>query len=201
MGYATEAVIVNEALVSLGEKPLAGSLDATTDPRAVMANTIYDNVRDEVLTLHDWAFASVVAELTVDAGYTDNFTEFDYVYDLPADNLRVINLVGYSASNPTYEDAPYTAYLIRDGHLFTSETPCWIRYIKQVTDVTTFPLMFGRALAYAVAYEIAQRLVEDQNKVQRAFQMYTSKLSEAMRIESLEKKARDVPSTLITDVG
>ena len=199
MAYATETAIANEALFLCGANPIT-DIDSATDPNAIIVNTVFDAVRDDMLSKHDWAFADVVAELAEDTG-VDNYTMYEYAYDLPVDIIRMINLVHYSASNPQYTDAPYLPYMLRANHLYTDEAPCWIRYTKQETDVTQFPHWFGRAFAAALAAEITPRLTADDQDEQKIGMIAAGRFGEAMRMDALERKQYDIGSTPINEVG
>ena len=168
MAYASETAIADEALFLCGADGIT-DIDSATDQNAIIVNRVYDQVRDDFLSKHDWHFADIVVQLAVDA-VVDNYTVYEYAYDLPSEIIRLINLVEYSSANPSYADAPYVPYLLRAGHLYTDETPCWIRYTAQITDVTTYSHWFGRALAGALALEIisGRRMVGTFSEDKRA---------------------------------
>ena len=115
--------------------------------------------------------------------------------------IRLINLVAYATVNPSYEDAPYVPWLLRANHLYTDETPAWIRYTAQITDVTEFPHWFGRALAAGLAVEIIPRLNADPQKQAGLQQLALGRFMEAMRTDGLERKQYDLPSKRIDEVG
>ena len=202
MAYASETAIANEALFLCGADAIVsgGTIDTTTDQNAVIINRVFDAVRDDLLAKHDWHFADIVVALVVDA-VVDNYTVYDYAYDLPSDIIRMMNLVAYATVNPSYNDAPYVPYLIRAGHLYTDETPCWIRYTAQITDVTAYPHWFGRAFAASLAAEIIPRLNADAQKQAGVQQLAMGRFMEAMRTDGLERKQYDLPNTPIDEVG
>jgi len=199
VAYASETAIANEALFLCGADSIT-DIDSTTDQNAIIVNTVFDAVRDELLSKHDWAFADVVVQLSADT-LVDNYTPYDYAYDLPTDIIRLINLVAYAETSPTYEDQPYEPYLMRANHLYTDETPCWIRYTAQITDVTEFPHWFGRALAATLALEIIPRLNSDPQKLAYLQQVAVGRFAEGMRQDALEKHQYEQPSTWIDEVG
>ena len=200
MAYATEAAIASEALHLLGARPIT-DLDSITDQNAIMMNTVFDSVRDEMLGAHNWQFARQTVELTEDTT-SDNHTSFDYAYVLPADLIRIIGLVGESGTtNPEYALLPYQPYEVRENLLFSDEDECWVQYVKKVTDVTEFPHWFGRALAAGLATECAIRITEDKQKYGMIQQIYGGRLTEAMRIDGYSSKETDVPGQFIEDVG
>lgn len=192
----SETQIANEALIALGARPI-NDISDTTDENAIMIDAIFDALRDELLMYHEWQFAQVVVQLTEDT-VVDNYTRFKHAYDLPADLLRMINLVDETHE---YRDSPYRPYIIRNNHLYTDETPCWVRYTAQVTDVTQFPRWFDKSLALYIAHRIALRQSENPGKMQQMEVAYGGATAEAMRMDALSSQQFKPPSPRIDRIG
>jgi len=89
----------------------------------------------EVLEAHTWNFAKKWVSLAEDATYTMVDSAWDYAYSLPADYVRMSRM----------EDKSYN-YEIRGNNLLFTADECNIEYIWKVTDTTTFPSHFVKAL-------------------------------------------------------
>ena len=75
--------------------------------------------------------------------------EYDYLYTLPSDNLRILEL---------YEPADLK-YVIESNYLMCDEDEkIWIKYIKQVTDYTLWPPPARKCLALALAVKMSPKL-------------------------------------------
>lgn len=174
----TVTKIVNLGLSALGEARIS-SITAS-DPVAVKANEIWESVRDAVLAdpEAEWSVAiarSELAELDV-----TNLTPFDYIYQLPIDPwcLRVVNLI--DPSNDYGDVRPQDAeYRIEGRTLLVDESPCAIKYVKRVEDVTEFDPLLVQAMAYAMAAHLAFTITQSRENEARMWQLYAGKVLEA----------------------
>lgn len=83
----TDVQICNMALARIGHAPDKITSLAGTDTTSVLFNLFFSVTRDELLTLHDWNFATKRAALAPNT--TEPIFEFLYTYDLPSDYLRI----------------------------------------------------------------------------------------------------------------
>jgi len=196
MAWASETAVGNVALSLLGAGTIS-DIDSTTDPRAKALSAFFDTARDHVLSLHDWAFADVVAQLTVDA-VVSNTTPYDYAYDMPAAMIRMICL---NAGSTEFTDMPYAPYLIRGSHIFCDYSPAWLRYTTQSGTVTNWPHWFGLAMATYLAYLAAPKLTENQQKQDKMERLFGGQIIESIRMDKVQRQHWTQPPTLITDVG
>jgi hypothetical protein len=75
----TPVQVVNEALIELGQDPIAAL--AGTDEVSIACNTVYADTRDAVLLLYPWKFATYQIGLPVSAFST--VFKWGHIYELP----------------------------------------------------------------------------------------------------------------------
>jgi hypothetical protein len=131
--------ICNRALVILGEERISTLTDDI--PSARMCNTLWAQVRDQILREHPWncAIKRVGLNQSVDApvwGYS-------YKYAVPSDNLRILEV---------YPDSKYT---MEDGYLLSDENSMSIRYVSRLEDAFDYDASLTAAFAYRMAAEMA----------------------------------------------
>lgn len=122
--------------------------DATK--QAQFANRFYESTRDEVLSSHPWNFAirrAVLAQLSTPPDF-----EWLYQYQLPADNLRLLQLNGYEIGKSA------DTWSIEANHLLTDAERAEVRYIARVTDVTLYPALFCEAFSIKLSAKLCAPL-------------------------------------------
>lgn len=145
---ASETDIVNDALARLGVSPIMSLTDATK--QAQFANRFYDQTRDEVLAGHPWNFATrraVLAQISTAPDF-----EWLYAYQLPSDNLRLLQLNGYDIGKTM------DTWAIEGNQLLTDADKAEVRYIARITDTTFYPALFTEALSIKLAAKLCAPL-------------------------------------------
>lgn len=169
MGVTSVTQIQNSALIKLGAELINSEDDSSK--RARLLKEQYPKVRDDLLRGHPWKFARTRVELTpidpIPTGYGD--FDYDFVFQLPSDCLRVID-TNLCDSEP---------WDIEDRYFLSNQSPVIIKYIKQVTNVTKFDDNFCEVLAWALAADIAYALTQNVSREQEAKKSYEAKLREA----------------------
>lgn len=220
--------IVNLALTGhLGARPLS-SLDQADDPEgpdaAKLMRLLYANVRDELLTLQPWHFATrrVALALLADAplyGYA-------HAYQLPQGGtpaqvtdpvppaycLRVLD----TNLDPTWNlwwnawpgwmpgTWPWPVvgvqglWQVEGRTLISNEADLQIRYIAQIVDVSLYPAPFTAALAGLLASRAAYALTQNENTALRLEKTAERLVSRARSIEGQEGSQLQYLSTALT---
>jgi hypothetical protein len=185
--------ICNVALAMLG----AGRITSLTDPTkaAVLANSIYETVRDETLQDSEWNFAQVRASL---AQLSDvPVFGFNFQYALPVSPFALrINEV-----DP--DDAVYTIESNADGTLrvlLTDEPVINVRYTAQITDPSLYSKTFILALATHIAADLALPLTGLPAVVADMEKKYEARISRAMTADSQEGSTRIADINVLLDV-
>ena len=173
--YDSETALVNSALVKIGEDRIT-SLSADTSRRAVIANQQYPIVRDALLCRHRWNFALARATLAQDA--TAPEFGFTYRYALPDDFLHFVGLYDENESAANYT-ATETIHKVEGQYVLLDEVEAQCVYIQRVTNTTLFHPLFGEALAWALAADLAYHLSQGPGNANRCNAVFEKKLKEA----------------------
>lgn len=149
---ASKTEIANLALSHIGSaKPVINvETDKNEEANAVRAS--WDVVRDVMLRLASWNFATAFSTLGLVAGVST--PRYAYAYELPSDfvAMRVIQ------SQISDEDDARLHYRIVGRHLYSNLDTVTIEYTKQVKDPGTWSPDFVEAFSYRLASYIAPRL-------------------------------------------
>ncbi len=144
-----ETDVINVALRLVGASPIISRDDGTTPANTV--DDLYDEVRDDLLRSHPWNFATKRVQLAESA--TAPTFEFDHAYALPNNWLRTISVHD--------NDAGHSTILFREEQvanqrvIVTSSDEVWLRYVAEVDDPNLMTADFRRALATALARDLA----------------------------------------------
>jgi len=132
--------IANRALTLLSVDRIQALNDTSEQARKI--NAIFDSTRDGLLSEHNWNFAMKERALSL---LTDEpvLDAWDYIYQLPNDCLRVVNIEG------DYDFAIYS------NKLYTNTDDARITYVSRETDPTKFSAGFIKAFASRLAADVA----------------------------------------------
>ena len=174
--------ICNMALAYLGQYPIS-SLEQETEP-ARWLKLFYNPVRDEVLRVHNWAFATVEKPLTQvqnPAGMQGK-----WVYKYPSDALFIR---GVFSPQDSQAPLPFTERFEPDlamRVLVTSVPHAIARYTRRITDETQYDPAFAKCFALALACDTVLVLTGDSALGARLEQKYALALEEARRANMTE---------------
>ena len=173
LGYVT---IANLAASKLGEDDqLRNPNDDTPLGRSVAA--VWAPVRQAALRDHSWNFAMRRAGLSAEALASVPYP-FGYSFPLPADNLRLIEVLSAGARDD---------YQIEGGSILcNSAGPVYIRYIADIEEPALWDALFVEAFACRLADQISDRITGDVGRRDRAWQGYQAALSQAKRVDARE---------------
>lgn len=167
--------IANLAASALGEDDQLRSPDDDTHlSRSVRA--VWDLERRAAIRDHSWNFAMARAALPRVADASDLYP-FGFAYRIPADAVRLVEVMGLRRD--AYE-------LQGDLILSDAAAPLRIRYLRDMAEPAQWDDMFAKAFAMRVAWQIADRITGDPNRVQLAERKYRDALSEAKRVDARE---------------
>jgi hypothetical protein len=147
-------------------------------------NDQYDRLRKEVLRSHPWNFSIAYVALAQLAG-TPIWTDWTYQYTIPSDVLRVLE------TNLT-DDEPWEIGVSSGGTkvIFSSASAITIKYIKDVTNTTTFDPVFEEALAFRLAADSAYSIVQSQTVQANMFTAYQQSLAQARSFDGQESQPK-----------
>ena len=167
MGVTSEVEIVNGALIKLGAQTIL-SLDEQTS-RGILCKAAYPKMRDLLLRGHPWHFNKGYTSLAqIDPKPSDVF-DYDYVYQLPSDCVRVFDV-----------DCPEIKWEeLENGTLGSDATTIKIKYGKKITDVTKFDSAFIEALEWAIAHHVAYSITQSGERQDYCRKMLDGELAKA----------------------
>lgn len=168
--------IVNIALARLGESPIQ-SLKEGSVP-ANMATVFYEPTRRAVLRDFNWNFALRTARLAL---LQETYPGFRYAFSLPADCLRVVNLLGGSE----WSSGP--GFVVRSGNLLTDKEEAEIEYIYDCQDPALFDDKFVEALSYKLASELAMPVKGSPELMSNYMNVYQAFVNQAAALSSEER--------------
>ena len=163
---------VNQALRSLGEKPIALPYDET-NPRWLLAQEFYDQTQDALHVEHFWNFATMRTVLAPAPGITPAYG-WGYAFALPTDYLAVQRV------------QLYTEYQ-REGAYFLADEPTLpLTYTARIVDVTRWPAYFTAAFIAALTAAFAEQITGQLQKAQLWLQIAEKRLARAKVHDSQE---------------
>ena len=181
---ASEVDICNLALSHIGASATISSLTEQSE-EAFHCNLLYADARDALLRAYPWGFATRHLALS-DVG--DPPGNWSYRYSYPNDCLFAREILQTtSGGDPIdFEIALGDAYNARV--ILTDQESATLIYTYKATNTLVFDSLFVIALAWRLASEIAMPLTRDEKRMQNAYQMYLSTLSEAKTFNANESQ-------------
>lgn len=164
MVTTSEVSQCNRALQLIGAGRISSLTDATAAARA--CNSIYAELRDEVLCAHEWQFAKARATLARISPDPD-FPDATYAYQLPNDCLRPLRLENELVLG---QEAEWEQE--GDQVLCGLESDVQLHYIKEVTDPVLFSAMFKSCLATRMSSDLAMILKKDASLQKSQLDIY-----------------------------
>jgi len=159
----TETDIINDALGQIGARRI--TLLSSGEPNANFALCFYATLRDDLLRLSHWRFATGRAHLPQDA--TTPAFEFAFQYTLPADfiKLREYNGANTDTTNLSlFERSQIPRFKVEGRKLLTNDGEVKIVYTKRITNPNLFDPMFYQTLSTWLASKLADAITKDREK-------------------------------------
>ncbi|MEM9046695.1 MAG: hypothetical protein AAGC81_18595 [Pseudomonadota bacterium] len=160
------------ALVKLGAEGISSFSDGTAE--ADVAGTLYDVIRDSLLGVHPWSFATAHAELVQLP--TAPLTDFEYAFELPSDFIKAL-----SAGDDCRSRGAVYQVVGREVH--TNYEELTFAYIRRA-DEADFPTYFVSALINRLAAEFCLPLTENASRSELLFRTAETELKLAKLIDS-----------------
>lgn len=168
--------ICNRGLVNLGLKTINSFDDASDEASA--CSVIWDQLRREVLNLHPWTFATKRADLA--RSTTNPLFNYAYRYKMPADFLWLWQV---------YQDPDYK---IEDGgYVLTSKDTCFVKYIYDNNDPSSWSADFCGVMSTGMAKELAYTFPRKVGVDEHFEEEFAKKLSDAQGRDSIQQIADD----------
>lgn len=177
--------ICNNALQGLKAARIMSLTDGSDE--ADKCGQIWPAVRDAVLASHPWNCAMYMAALQQSS--TAPAWKWSYAYPLPADCLRVFELVGA-------DETTVTDWEIQGRQILCDEdAPVYISYVRREEDPTLYDPLLCKALSAALAAELAYPLSAGVTAMQAAQTLYQNALREARGVDARQGSSTEDTNT------
>jgi hypothetical protein len=179
--------IANDALTLLGVEVISSMTEDSEAARKM--NSIFASCRDQVLESADWNFARKTEALALIAD--EESLEWDYIYQRPAKCIKVRRVFNETTIDLDKKDDHEEMIAPTSGAqaIGADIEEAYAKYTYQVTDTSTFPIGFIKALAANMAATSAKALTGD-NRPDLA-QLFQALVSVARAANGNEGKAKD----------
>lgn len=168
--------VCNTALDRNGEPPIISLLDGT--PAANLCDRLFPIARDEVQRTFPWRRLRKRVSLAADP--TAPIFGFDFRYRIPADSLRIIDVLD-SQSRVVQEWELEGQFILTD-----TDAPLFIRYIATSNDPNEWDALMVSAVAARLAVELAEPLTQDTGKRNLLLAEYQNTMRQARNASAQE---------------
>jgi len=182
--------ICNNALQGLKAERIMSLTDGTES--ADLCNQVWPSVRDSVLRSHSWNCATKLVQLQQDS--TAPAWKWDYAYPLPADCLRILEVVGG-------DEQPVSDWEQLGAEILCNEnSPVYMSYVRREEDPTKYDALLCKVLEAALAAELAYPLTASVTARQTAEALLDQRMREARGVDARQaaKVQQLVPSSWAT---
>ena len=159
--------ICNISLAALGEAPIRDFDE--NNKRARMCDIFYEQVKDYILSKHDWTFARSFKALQQLDLPADEIPIGMYVYQIPDDckTPRNIHPLGHR-----------DMWEIMADRLFANKETVSLYYTKRDVPVTLFTDGFANLVSIALAVRMAPAITQDKALTKALYEQYIRERSE-----------------------
>jgi len=188
---SSKVQLCNMALVKLARNRV-NDIDAPTTNEEKVCNTVFDSLRDEVISTGSWS-SIMRRDALVNTGVTPSFG-FLYEYQLPTDPycLHVVNI---------HEELPGGyEYVIEGDKLLSNKSGVSISYRARITTTDDWDIDLSQAFVYRLTAELAQILTGNESKAEFYHQLYEAKLVKHLASNNQQGSQQYTGSSDLLDV-
>jgi hypothetical protein len=151
MAASTPSIICNVALGYLGNYQID---DITTPRNAIEKICAFWYKRTKRACLREFLLNESIAAIRIAESTDTPVTDWSYLYELPADNLRVLSIGDYRLNSWGFENGKLAC------DLSAGEDGLLVRYVKDIGEENlndSFIEYLGLRLAYNMCYQITKK--------------------------------------------
>jgi len=189
---ATETEIANRAMQKLGAKRILAFGDTSTkEGREISA--AWDQVRRGELRRANWNFAITRASLA--AIVATPVYGFSYAHALPDLCLRIIDVSSDNTTSSVLSVGDYARESLADGTqvVASDNTPLWVRYVRDVTNVAIWDVMFCEVMATQLALQLCQQITDSNSRKEALEAEYRWQSRDARNADAIENPPDQLP--------
>jgi len=180
--------LCSRALMKIGAQPISSFDDGTAE--ADIAQNLYPHVRDYLLSLYPWSFATAQQKLARLS--TDVMTDYQYAYQLPLDFMRALS-VGDRFKGQGGD------YRIQENRLHTDQEEVILTYIFR-PEARHFPPYFNQVLMTYLASEFCLPLTESATRSEAMLRLGEKQLQQARTLDAQQQTPRAVNLDMLVEV-
>ena len=186
MSATSEVQICSNALLLLGQSPISSlsDPDGTGSSSVLLCANLWPMVRQSVIRSHPWNCCMKRVVLAPDSA-TPAF-DWSYQFTLPGDNLRVWTV---GTDNVALE------WFIENGKLLQDDAVCYLRYMFDNTDVTTYDAMLTLAMTSGMAAALAYPVTKSQTNQDAMVKLHQFHLKQARTVDGQEGTGEQSPDS------
>lgn len=181
---ASKVQICNRALVRLGAKRITSLTDDT--PEAILCNTLFNDVADEVMSEGPWS--TTITRATLAKTTNTPVYGFSNEFQLPVLPLalRVLEInelqttTGGTFTNTTID------YSIEQDKLLTDLDAVSIRYIGRITDTEKYGVYLTTAIIFRMGAEMSFSLAGAETHYERLWAQYEEAKDKGIAIDNTQ---------------
>jgi hypothetical protein len=177
----TSIDIANRALILLGGREITSFIENTNEAR--LAKNLYQSTRDYVLRSYPWASLKKRAALSELA--EKPVSGFAHQYQLPNDNLRVLEVHSANKINPD-------RWEVNGQKVLTDDKPISIVYLSKDVPEQEYSSQLVQALVYRLASEMAYPMTGNNTAQGNFASLFGQVLEEARTTDALEQSSRPI---------
>jgi len=188
---ASQTDIVNLAFALVGEEKI-NNIDDPGNKSAVWAKTVFNQSRDEILSLpYDWYPFRTRAELSqVDA---PDFGRYAYAYAFPDNYIRTIATIDVDEDEIVFQYRRETRVITDSQNrqqalkiLLTNEENVYMKYIVRITDTAFWPAWFTKMVYTNIAFKISAPLKQIDGFRVSIFTLLQDAITEGIQANNAE---------------
>lgn len=180
---ANRTSVANGALVKLGQD-LINSITDENDKAARLCNERLDNAKEVVLSSYPFSGA-ITRTILVPTTDVPAFN-YDNSFQIPADCLRILTI------QPHERD---TDYKLEGDRILYSGTDLDFIYVSNITDYNLLQPIANETISCYLAYDIAYAISNDNQVVDRMYQLYEKTRARAIASNNRELKREEFFAT------
>ena len=136
-----------------------------------LCDLLYTPNRKEVLARGYWEEVVYYADLGSESSYSGEYGDWDYVFDLPSNCLRVLKQTHESCIETEYRCEIFQGKLFTNVYTNDDNDSAYIKYVKNETDASVFSQELINCIATKLAAELAPQTLGGETGYTRRFRL------------------------------
>lgn len=186
----TKLDIINMALTVLGQKNITDLNDPSD--RAVKIQVFYNQAIHETLRAYTWSFATSVLKLNKVDNFESDLEDLPYAYEYPNNALYIQQLFYKGQPRDRQSLSNNKIKIIIDDNLnkrilSNIEDAYILATINASNNTELFDDVFVKAVSFQLAYQSAQAICGDSNKMKECLSLFLQTIDKANALDNNEQ--------------